>query len=187
MKTQLYINKYRIESTRISGWDYNDPGKYFITICTKHHQHWFGHIDGAKMHLSGIGKIADQFWRDIPRRFDHVRLDEYVIMPNHIHGIIVIMVRGRSVACNGSTGQKNKNTCDRVKSSHRMSAMSPKPGSLPTVIRSFKSAVTRQVRLETNPKFQWQSRYYDHIVRNHSDLERIRRYIRNNPNNWNTK
>lgn len=85
----LYKNKYRIESSRLKKWDYSAPGHYFITICTKDRKCLFGNVTRGKMILSEMGKIAEQYWREIPDHFNHVKLDEFVVMPNHIHGIII--------------------------------------------------------------------------------------------------
>jgi putative transposase len=87
----LYKNKYRVDSARLKDWDYSHPGIYFITVCTKNRGHYFGHIMDGKMILSDTGKIADQYWREIPVHFSNVIIDEYVVMPNHIHGIINIV------------------------------------------------------------------------------------------------
>jgi REP element-mobilizing transposase RayT len=86
----LYKNKYRVESARLKNWDYSSDGRYFITICTVDHVRFFGTIANGIMLLSEMGKIADQFWREIPNHFPMVRLDAFVIMPNHVHGIIII-------------------------------------------------------------------------------------------------
>lgn len=86
----LYKNKYRIESARKPGWDYAANGAYFITICTRDRRRFFGDIQNRKMNLSIAGEIAHKFWHEIPDRFPHVQLDAFVVMPNHIHGILVI-------------------------------------------------------------------------------------------------
>jgi len=86
----LFANKYRIDSARLKGWDYSSPGYYFITICTKNRECVFGNTSNGKMILSDIVKTADNCWCEIPRHFPFVKLDEYVVMPNHVHGIIII-------------------------------------------------------------------------------------------------
>ncbi len=176
----LFNNKYRIETTRLQNWNYAWNSKYFVTIVTKNHKHFFGKITDKQMHFSKIGIIAFEYWNDIPKHFPFVTLDEFCIMPNHIHGIIVIDNKTgnthtlRDVACNVSTNESNSN---------KMSVISPKPCSLSTIIRSFKSAVTKFAN-ENNYIFGWQSRFYEHIIRNERSLNRIRNYIRNNPLNW---
>ena len=85
-----FRNKFRIESARKMDWDYGSNAAYFITICTKDRRCYFGEVKHNEMHLSEIGKIADQYWREIPQHFPFVRLENHVVMPNHIHGIVII-------------------------------------------------------------------------------------------------
>ena len=162
-----FKNKYRINSTRLQGWDYTSPGWYFVTICTRNRQPFFGHITNGVMHLSPIGKIADQYWREIPNHTaGHVSLDAHVVMPDHVHGIIVIHNRV-------------------IEASQRdVSTISPRAGSLGAIIRSYKAAVTRWCRRNGYTAFAWQPRYYDHIIRKKDDLIRIRQYILDNPQRW---
>jgi REP element-mobilizing transposase RayT len=177
---ELFKDKYRIQSTRLKDWDYSQEGFYYITICTKDREPFFGRIINNKIKLSSIGEIVEQFWKEIPEHYENVSLDEYIIMPDHMHGIIIINeshdhygnARCRDVVYNVSTGnEKNK----------FMSEISPKSYSLPIIIREFKSAVTRQSNKNGFNNFKWQARYYDHIIRNEKDLNRIRNYIKNNP------
>ncbi len=86
----LFKNKYRIESARLKGWDYRNPGYYFVTICTKNREHYFGQIKDGEMHLAAVGEIAAQCWREIPNHHANMGLEEFVITPNHGHGIVVI-------------------------------------------------------------------------------------------------
>lgn len=176
----LYQDRYRIPSIRLKYWDYASAGYYFITICTN--QRWtnpFGYIRNGYICLSSIGTIANQCWLTIPQHFHNVKLDVFVIMPDHMHGIIQIINQEpsarRDVACNVST--KNVHT------NKFYSCISPRNKSLPTVVRSYKSAVTRLSR-NNNYNFQWQSRYYERIIRSSSELLQIRRYITNNPKLW---
>lgn len=142
------------------------------------------------MYLSEIGVIAQTCWREIPEHVQFVRLGSYAIMPNHVHGIIIIDKPHeninkdndggcRDVAYNVSTISKQP---PKTKN-NQMSSISPKPGSLPTIIRSYKSAVTKRAH-QIDPDFIWQSRYYDHIIRNSESDYRIRQYIQNNVQNW---
>ncbi|MFQ5613647.1 MAG: transposase [Anaerolineae bacterium] len=175
-----FKDKYRIETTRLPGWDYTSAGWYFVTICTRDRQMFFGHIENGEMHLSPIGEIAAQFWCEIPQHTaGSVTLDAWVVMPNHVHGIIVIhdtpMVE---------TLQCNVSTTTTATTNNPMSAISPRAGSLGAIIRSYKSAVTRWCRQNGHPEFGWQSRFYDHIIRNEKALNNIRRYITENPLRW---
>ena len=185
MTDNLFKNKYRIPSTRLHSWDYSRNGNYFVTICVKNRECVLGQIEHGKVILSAIGNIAEYCWLEIPRHFPFIKLDECIIMPNHVHGIIVIdhiddenMVNSnrRDVACNVST--INKNTA-------QFSRISPKRGSLPSVIRSFKSAVTKFVNRKLSAQFfTWQPRYYDRIIRNEKELWHVRNYIQQNPSRW---
>lgn len=175
----LFKNKYRVESARLQNWDYSWNGKYFVTIVTKNREHYFGNIVNGEMRFSEIGKIANECWCAIPEHFPFVVLDEFCVMPNHTHGIIVINNQNdnecRDVACNVST--------DNVTNSKKMSNISPNPGSLSTIIRSYKSAVTKSVN-ENNYNFVWQPRFYEHIIRNEKSLFEIRKYIKQNSLKW---
>ena len=172
--------KYRDESIRLKNWDYRSPGAYFITICTKKREQYLGHIYDGKMILSDSGKIAHAIWHEIPKHFLHVTLDAFVVMPDHIHGIIIIDSVCRDVACNVPTNGPNVST---NANENPMSTISPKPGSLSTIIRSYKSAVTRECNSNNLP-FSWQVRFYDHIIRDEISMERIRKYIYINPLRW---
>jgi REP element-mobilizing transposase RayT len=172
----LYKNKYRIETTRLRNWDYRKDGVYFVTICTKNRAEAFGRIENGEVRLSGVGEIAAQCWSEIPIHHTGVMLDEFVIMPNHVHGLIVLNNHIDPVEplhCNGSTKTI----------SEQMAAISPKTGSLGSVVRSYKSAVSRLAH-QAGFEFGWQERYWDHIVRNDGELGRIRNYIIRNPVKW---
>jgi len=161
-----FKGKYRSSTARLAGYDYSKNGCYYVTICTKDKIHFFGEVIDGKVVLSGIGKAAESFWNDIPVHFPFVRLDEYIIMPNHVHGIIVI---DRDVGkCHGMSPNKFS---------------SPVAGSLSTIINHFKGAVKRWTNKQ-DVGFYWQTRFYEHIVRSEDSLNKIRKYIRNNPSNW---
>ena len=114
-------------------------------------------------------------WLQIPEHHNAVTLDQFIVMPNHIHRIIELKGdRVSDVACNVATKDNSKT----------MSDISPKKGSLGTIVRSYKSAVTNWCHTNVYPDFVWQSKFHDHIIRNQKDLDRIRNYIRDNPANW---
>ncbi len=185
---EKFKNKYRTKSTRLQNWNYASAGWYYITICTKNKENYFGKIKDQKLILNEIGKIAEKFWSEIPKHFQNVRLDEFIIMPNHIHGIIVIDdveddVVVETLQCNVSTMKEGKNKF--------YSKISPKPRSLSTIIRSFKSICTKTInnnfKIKNNNQkinFAWQPKFYDHIIRNEESLNKIREYIFQNPFNW---
>ncbi|MBC8029905.1 MAG: transposase [Pyrinomonadaceae bacterium] len=169
-------------SVRLRGFDYASRGFFFVTICTHNKQPTLGKIINYKCRLSDIGRIVETCWREIPEHFPNVYLDEWVIMPNHVHGIIVIRYpkgydpSGRGTACRAPT------TIDTRSEEFGK----PVAGSLPTIIRSFKSAVTKRVNeLATNTRSPlWQRNYFEHVIRDEESLNKIRNYIWENPIHW---
>ncbi|MBI5408742.1 MAG: hypothetical protein HZA14_05190 [Nitrospirae bacterium] len=177
MDTTRYKSKYRIESTRLRYWDYGENGYYFITICVKDHECVLGCIKNGEMVLSEIGKITRQCWQEIPAHFPFVLLDEFVIMPNHVHGIIVI---DKPLSVVETQNLANVQTQNIASLPNRFG---PQSQNLASIIRGFKIGVKKWATINNNP-FQWQSRFYDHIIRNEYKLHKIREYIINNPRNW---
>ncbi len=185
----LYQNKYRAKSIRLKYYDYRSHGYYFVTICTHEKICYFGDIDQEKVRLSPLGKIAEKFWLEIPQHFDFVEIDSFIIMPNHVHGIFIIKknqfnphdvenLHARSLP-KRSLPEISEDDLSKI-----MSDISPKKGSLSSVIRSYKSAVTRWSKLNNYDSFKWQSRFYEHIIRDEESLNNIREYILNNPIKW---
>jgi putative transposase len=190
MTKPKFQGKYRIESIRLPNRDYAANGWYFVTICTKDCFHYFGQVMSGQVKLSEIGEIAQKCWVEITNHFEHTQIDAYVIMPNHVHGIVVIdKPRSQNVEtlhCNVSTQCdiiQQDTPCD-VTQRQFMSQISPKAGSLSAIARSYKSAVTRHCRHNNYDHFAWQSRFYEHIIRADGSLDRIREYIINNPAKW---
>jgi REP element-mobilizing transposase RayT len=156
-------------SIRLQGYDYSQSGGYFITICTKDRECLFGEIKNGIMMLNEHGLIAQEEWVKTGKMRRNIIMDEFVIMPNHIHGIIVI---------NSSVGA--------YRNTPLQSKFQSPSNNLEAIIRGYKSSVT--TRINTNRQIQsqsiWQRNYYEHIVRNDEDLNRVREYIINNPQNW---
>jgi REP-associated tyrosine transposase len=177
-----YQDKYRIPSARLASWNYSSNGAYFITICTAHREHYFGKIINGKMQLSEQGKMANHYWSQIPGHFSFIVLDEFVVMPNHIHGIVVIDKPDSFDGIGVETLHATSLPEPPIKN-EQMANISPKPHSIPTIIRSFKSAVTKYCN-ENNLQFGWQTRFHDHIIRDNDEFERIKNYIICNPLNW---
>lgn len=185
-----YKNKYRIASARAQWWDYGWNGAYFITICTQNREHFFGEIVNGEMKLSHLGVIADILWHEIPNHTKFVELGDFVVMPNHIHGILIL---------DKPNGANENGPTDVVEALHAMSLqsqtplkspqndhmaqISPKSGSVSTILRSYKSAVTKYAN-RLGFENGWQSRFHDHIIRNDAEYQRISDYILNNPANW---
>lgn len=156
--------KHHRHSIRIKEHDYTQPGGYFVTIVTYQRDCLFGNIVNEEMLLSPFGRIADECWRAIPEHFPNVELDAYVIMPNHIHGIIVI---------NNRTGTIYRARTEKFGK--------PVIGSIPTILRTFKAAVTRRIGHKLNVTSIWQRNYYEHVIRSHEGWDRIHKYIESNP------
>lgn len=173
----LYNNKYRIEPARLKNWDYRNAGPYFITICVKDRACHFGRCSDGKMILNEVGQIAYKYWLEIPDHFPYVSLGEFVIMPNHTHGILILdSPIVETLQCNVSTDKKQNQF---------MSGISPKSGSVSTIIRSYKSACTKAINLKfPELHFKWQERFHDRIIRNYDEFVKIENYIINNPQNW---
>ncbi|MEM9164905.1 MAG: transposase [Cyanobacteria bacterium P01_F01_bin.4] len=167
-----HSHRHRRPSMRLRGYDYSSQGAYFVTLCTYQRTCLFGKIVNGKSQLSPFGQIADDCWQQIPTHFPNVDLDEFIIMPNHLHGIIVI----KYALIKNQPG---------IKTADRFGNMM-KPGALSTIVRSFKSATTRQINiLRDAPRSPvWQRNYYDHIIRNAMSYRQIQHYIRNNPLSW---
>jgi REP element-mobilizing transposase RayT len=206
MSNEKYLNKYRIPSARLQGYDYGANGVYFVTICTQKRIHYFGEIvpvetddnpslsnadchppsnadchppSNADCHQSSnanretdyypslrateIGKIAHNYWIAIPDHFPFVALDEFVIMPDHIHGILFFNKPDKQDWAANTFGRQSRN--------------------LGSVLRGFKASVKRFAN-ENKIEFGWQTRYYDRIIRDEDELSRIRLYINNNQTNW---
>lgn len=177
---EKYKNAFRIPATRLQNWDYGAHGLYFVTICTKDKEHSFGEIkrtfendelqeellntqENTALYRTKIGEVAYQFWKDIPEHFSFVALDEFVVMPNHVHGIIFINKPEHE------QWQPNK--------------FGPQSGNLASIIRGYKAAVKKYATIN-QVEFAWQSRYYDRVIRSEKELQNIRQYIYNNPANW---
>ena len=183
--------KFGRKYTRLKNYNYAANGYYFVTICTHDKQCFFGDVTNDKMQLSTVGKIAHQYWSEIPQHSQHTYLDEFIIMPNHVHGIIIIDnpnnpdryvvdvdVSRRDVPWNVPTDNGEWDL------SRTMSQLSPKSGTLSVIVRSYKSSVTRWCRQHGDDLFRWQSRFYEIIIRDEKSLNNIRRYIINNPAKW---
>lgn len=180
----LFRNKYRVESSRLKNWDYSNAGAYFITICTNNRDHYFGEIQNGKMQYTPVGVIADVLWHEIKNHTHNVELDAFVVMPNHIHGIIILGNDNDDADGGRSVDTLHAPVETLHATSLRMSAISPKRGSVSAIIRSYKSAVTKHAH-RLGFEFSWQPRYYDHIIRDEKSFERIQQYIVNNRINWN--
>ena len=172
-------------SIRLRGYDYSHAGAYFVTICSYKRECIFGEIHNSAIMLNEFGQIVLAKWNNIPVHFINAELDLYIIMPNHIHGIIVLN--------NIDVGakhfhQKNTSNDNPSQNASPLRAMphGTKPGSLSAIIQNFVSVSTRkmnQFRKTAGAKL-WQRNFYEHIIRNEKELNALREYIVNNPLNW---
>lgn len=151
-------------------YDYSQAGAYFVTICTQNKECMFGDVVDGSMRVNEFGQITTTCWRDLPKHYPQIELDEFVIMPNHTHGIIVI----NHVTPEIRAGLKP--------------APTQKQHGLSEIIRAFKTFSSKQInQIRNSPGVPvWQRNYYEHIIRNESELNRIREYNVNNPLNWET-
>jgi REP element-mobilizing transposase RayT len=170
----LFRDTYRVESARKPHWDYTLPGWYFVTICTRNRRIHFGRIIGGSMNLSTVGAYAAACWQEIPSHHPDVTLDEFIVMPNHVHGIVVI---------GGPERLPELRRREKIKRTQALSSVHPAAGSLGAIVGSFKAAVTYWCRSH-NQEFAWQARFHDRIIRGKNSLQAVRQYIRDNPMNW---
>ena len=188
-----FKNKYLIGSKRKSGYDYSMPGKYFITICTKNRIPYFGKIVNGKMVLSEIGRILKTEWLKTPaiRTDMNITIDEFVIMPDHFHAIIIIgknqynyprrnAMHGVSTGIMHGVSTGITHGVSTYSINNYRNEFAPQHKNISSIIRGVKSAVTKSAKI-IQMEFYWQPRYYDHIIRNQTEFERIRKYILENP------
>jgi putative transposase len=202
-----FLDKYRIPTARASWWNYGDNAPYFVTICTKEKRHYFGKIEDRKITLTDIGLAAITCWNAIPDHFPFVKLDAFVVMPNHLHGIIVIdkppivktqdftseNVESQNLVASsfvldsvetqdfasGNVEPKNIAALDEGKNNH----FGPQSKNLASIVRGFIIGVTMAAK-SLEVEFRWQTRYHDHIIRDEQSFVKIRNYIKTNVLRW---
>jgi len=161
-------------SIRLKGYDYSQAGFYFITICTQNRLCLFGEIENGEMVLNDAGWMVNQFWNEIPNHYLHGKLHEYVVMPNHVHGIIEITANpGANVGANNYSPLRQQ--------SFRPNGTSKTIGS---IVRGFKIGVTKWFRGNTDIHTVWQRNYYEHIIRDETSYDQISEYIQTNALKW---
>ena len=169
-------------SIRLRAFDYTQQGAYFVTVCTQNRACIFGEVVNGEMRMNDFGRAAQAVWEEIPTHFPQVETDAYVVMPNHVHGIIVI------AHANVGATHDNVGLTRVVGATHAspLRADGPAKRSLGAIVGSYKSAVSKRVnRTRRTPGAPvWQRNYYDHIIRSDDDLNRIRQYILDNPAKW---
>jgi len=169
-------------SIRLPGFDYTQDGAYSITICTHEKQCLFGDVIDGKMLLNRFGTLIYDCWIDLASRFQYIELDEFITMPNHVHGIILIR-RGKAEPCPLPTPHPSK---ARLRLAPTPAFGKPVGKSVSSIIGSFKSTATRMMNAMRNTPGAplWQRNYYEHIIRDDDDMNRTREYIIENPLRW---
>lgn len=191
-KEHKIINAPQRRSIRLRDYDYREAGAYFVTICTQDRSNVFGTIIDGAVRLNPIGDIVGTYWESLPSHFPSIELDAWVVMPNHLHGIVVL----------------SEPNCTATLPLRR--AVGTQSGSLGAIIQNFKSVTSRRIKAaarcaaETSADLRgvlaagsvadyshqrstiWQRNYYEHIIRSEADLDRIREYIADNPARWET-
>ena len=213
------------QSIRLRGYDYASVGAYFITVCTRNRESLFGEVLDGEMQLNDAGWIVRQVWEELPQRFPSIALDACVVMPNHVHGIVIVgaqfiapnvsgvdhshPVAGNRVGVD--RGGINRDAVNRdVMNQGAMNRAPTDSGDLscvpgvpvvgdggvmnrgvmnhgPTlgeIVRTFKAVSAREIRRNNPPVLPWQRNYYEHIIRDDEELNRVRQYIANNPMQW---
>ena len=177
MSSDLFRNKYRIPSARATWHDYNG-GAYFVTICTRDMEHYFGEIVSGEMNMTEIGEYVQQCIKNIPQHSTYANVPAFVVMPNHVHLIVIIDDENADSICRDvpwrvSTFGKNET----------MQTIANQQGRLSTMIGGFKQSVTRYANANSI-SFAWQTRFHDRIIRDHDEMNRIAEYIENNVARW---
>jgi len=226
----LFKDKYRIESVRLQGYDYSQPGAYFITIVTHNRQCLFGNIVDGEMMLNEFGVLVKNEWLKTGIIRPNIVIDAFVVMPNHLHGILIITGNDDGRGFRGGGGRDTLQRVSTTKSEMESDTKSdmesdtksdmesnmesdmesnmesdmesdtgmgtktmeqfgkPTTNSIPTIVRLFKSTTTKQINQLRQTPMQplWQRNYYEHMIRNEIELNRIRQYIIDNPKKWKT-
>ena len=155
----------------MKGYDYAQPGAYFVTIVTQDRACLFGAVADGEMQLNNSGQIAKAAWDELPARFPSVCLDVFIVMPNHVHGIIMVGAQFIAPSDGFGTATINQGAINRAPT-------------LGEMVRAYKAASTRSIRQAGTPDFAWQRNYYEHVIRDEESLSHIRQYILNNPVRW---
>lgn len=183
------MHPHQRRSIRLVNADYSVPGWFFVTICTAKHENIFGEVVGGQMVLNEYGMMAKKCWVDIPQHYQNVIIDEFIIMPNHVHGVIKIFKNNILSQNNTSqiVGVQNieplRHPSQQInlhKYQHTIS------GSLGAIVRGYKIGVTKLFKQSGYQDSPWQRNFYEHIIHSPKELNNIRKYIRDNPVKWDT-
>lgn len=197
---KYFQDEFRVDSMRMRTWNYGWDASYFVTLCTYNNSHWFSSIENNKSKLSSIGEIVESCWFEIPKHFPFVKLGAFVVMPNHIHGIIMIQRKPlhekSKEHINGKAPEMTKpeffipnkywhKNIIKQKTELPMpqNKFGPQSKNLGSIIRGFKIGVTKNAK-KINPEFKWHRNYHCYIIWNERSFKNITNYIINNPKNW---
>ena len=161
MASTMRQGEPRRRSIRLRGYDYSTPGAYFVTACTQNRFPLFGQVANDKMEANRFGAIVEDCWAKLPDHYDNVALDAFILMPNHVHGVIIIKDEPTGIGAGLRRG-------------------------LPEIVRAFKTFSARKIN-EMRPSIGtpvWQRGFYDHVIRSEDELDRVRAYIMDNPRRW---
>jgi putative transposase len=186
--------RHHRRSIRYRGYNYTSAGAYFVTVCVEDRACAFGEVVGCEARLTDVGYVVAVTWETLPERFPTIDIDSFVVVPNHVHGIVFVGARFIAPIAPSSEGHLDshpaavvRTTIDRValqKGAMNRAPTNPANPALGEIVRTFKAVSTRLIRTSCDPSFAWQRNYYERIVRNDPELDRIRAYIANNPTNW---
>jgi putative transposase len=183
-KTQMTFNPkiHHRRSIRLKDYDYSQSGGYFITLCTHNREDFFGEVLNENMNLNRCGEMVHESWDLIPNQFSNIELDEFIVMPNHVHGIIFIYDDDNRDS-DDQKGLINQTPTTGTDLIPQILMKNPKT-TLGKIVRAFKAKTAKIIHDSGNLDFQWQRNYYEHIIRGEKDLNAIRAYISNNPLQW---
>ncbi len=173
--------KHHRRSIRLRDYDYSQSGAYFVTICSWSRECLFGDVVNGEMRLNESGEMVIRTWEDLPNHYGNVTLDEFIIMPNHVHGIVILF--------SGDVGAGLKPAHSDADMDSNRAGLKPAPTKqhgLSEIVRAFKTYSARRINeIRNTPSLPvWQRNYYEHIIRNEDELNRIQEYIINNPLQW---
>lgn len=184
-------HQFKNGQLRLRGWNYSWDGCYFITIKTTNRTPFFGEIKEGKMVLNEAGKRAHKLWESIPKQFNFIQLGEFVVMPDHIHGILILEHCGVAIHRDQIENTTQTDNPDKELTKENKGGITGLHNpmlqdSISKVMRWYKAKCSYDVR-KTGIPLEWQSRFYDHVIRNQRAFDRISQYIIDNPGNWKKK
>lgn len=201
----IFAERYKVESSRLKDWDYSSPGIYFVTICTLNMNPFFGKIIDGRMELSKRGLYVDKNIKLIEEKFSYIYLENYIIMPNHVHLLLKIIENdnkrifgcfkdlikeknGNEIEKQNDIGEMSRDGINAVSTNKNGSIIKKhnqmRENGLPRIIQWIKGKSTFEIRKELNTFFAWQTRYYDEIIMDNSRYVIVKNYIKNNLINW---